>query len=105
MRGGAMVQTSAIGKRTNNALPNPYPPCYIIYITKGDQMKIGDLIKVGDLVRYKTRYIGEQFVVVGVRNHKLDKYSSDKYFTVKCVSAKTLKETRWSCSSTFTVLA
>ena len=55
-------------------------------------------VKVGDLIRYKHRYIGEQFVVVGIRNF-------GKAAAVKCVSAKTLKETRWSCSSTISVLA
>ena len=53
-------------------------------------------MKVGDLIRYKTRYIGEQFVVVGVRpifGSKTDK-------SIKSVSVQTLKETRWSHSST-----
>ncbi len=58
-------------------------------------------IKVGDLVRYKTRYIGEQFVVVGVRPRRHKPVT----VKIKCVSAKTLKETRWSCSSTVEVLA
>ena len=55
-------------------------------------------MKVGDLVRYKHRYIGEQFVVVYVKQKGPKE-------TVKCVSAKTLKETRWSSSSTISVLA
>ena len=58
-------------------------------------------MKVGDLIRYKTRYIGEQFVVVGVRPYP----AIGKYPKVKCVSAKTLKETRWSCSSTVEKIA
>ena len=53
-------------------------------------------MKVGDLIRYKTRYIGEQFVVIGIR--PIFGSKSDK--SVKCVSAQTLKETRWSHSST-----
>ncbi len=57
-------------------------------------------IKVGDLIRYKHRYIGEQFVVVGVRPLVCNQPPK-----IKCVSAKTLKETRWSCSSTVEVLA
>ncbi len=57
-------------------------------------------MKVGDLIRYKTRYIGEQFVVVGVRP-----WPARKVWKIKCVSAKTLKETRWSCSSTVEKIA
>jgi len=51
-------------------------------------------IEVGNLVRYRHRYVGEQFVVVAVRHKQ-----------VKCVSCKTLKKTRWSRSSTVEVLA
>ena len=58
-------------------------------------------VKIGDLVRYKHRYIGEQFVVVGIRPI----FGSKVHKKVKCVSAKTLKETRWSHSSTVSVLA
>ena len=57
-------------------------------------------MKVGNLIRYKHRYIGEQFVVVGIRKNRLDGYKQ-----VKCVSVQTLKKTRWSCSSTVEVLA
>jgi len=64
-------------------------------------VKINDLVKVGDLVRYKHRYIGEQFVVVAVRTN----HTSPKRLKVLCVSAKTLKKTRWSWSSTVSVLA
>ena len=64
-------------------------------------MKINDLVKVGDLVRYKHRYIGEQFVVVAIRTNR----SSPKRLKVMCVSAKTLKKTRWSWASTVSVLA
>ncbi len=57
-------------------------------------------IEVGNLIRYKARYIGEQFVVVGIR--PIFGSKSDK--SVKCVSVKTLKQTRWSHSSTIEVL-
>ena len=56
-------------------------------------------MKIGDLVRYKHRYEGEQFVVVGVR--KRMRTDAER---VQCVSVQTLKKTRWSCSSTLEVL-
>ena len=52
-------------------------------------------MKIGDLVRYKHRYDGEQFVVVGVR--KRMRTDADR---VQCVSVQTLKKTRWSHSTT-----
>ena len=58
-------------------------------------------MKVGDLIRYKHRYIGEQFVVVGVRLRRHKPVT----VKIKCVSVQTLKETRWSCSSTVEKIA
>ena len=60
-------------------------------------------MKVGDLIRYKTRYIGEQFVVVGVRPRRYRELAMRP--KIKCVSVQTLKETRWSCSSTVEKIA
>ena len=42
-------------------------------------------MKVGDLVRYKNRYMGEQFIVVNV-------YESEYMWPkIKCVSMQTFK--------------
>ena len=63
-------------------------------------------MKVGDLVRYKHRYIGEQFVVVAIRPYPaIVKNNCAGTAKAKCVSVKTLKKTRWSCSSTMEVIA
>jgi hypothetical protein len=56
-------------------------------------------VEVGNLIRYKHRYVGEQFVVVAVRNPQTT------HQQVRCVSCKTLKKTRWSRTSTIEVLA
>jgi|8_EtaG_2_1085327.scaffolds.fasta_scaffold327489_3 hypothetical protein len=56
-------------------------------------------MKIGDLVRYKHRYDGEQFVVVGVR--KRMRTDAER---VQCVSVQTLKKTRWSHSTTLEVI-
>jgi len=56
-------------------------------------------VKIGDLIRYKHRYDGEQFVVVGVRQR--NRTGAKR---VQCVSVQTLKKTRWSCSSTLEAL-
>ena len=52
-------------------------------------------MKVGDLIRFKHRYDGEQFVIVGVRQRNRTGVKR-----VQCVSVQTLKKTRWSCLST-----
>ena len=60
-------------------------------------------MQVGDLIRYKTRHIGEQFVVVDVRPRRYRELAM--YPKIKCVSVQTLKETPWSCSSTVEKIA
>ena len=55
-------------------------------------------VEVGNLIRYKHRYVGEQFVVGAVRTLRKEQQ-------VRCVSCKTLKKTRWSRTSTVEVLA
>ena len=63
-------------------------------------------MKIGDLIMYKNRYIGQQFIVVGVRKVQkgkpLHQYEVEQ---AQCVSVQTGIKTRWSSTSTFTVLA
>ena len=52
---------------------------------------------------YKNRYVGQQFVVVAVREGNKPWSKEEKQ--AQCVSVQTGVKTRWSSASTFTVLA
>ena len=76
--------------------------CAVYSVFDGDDSNGGSM-KVGSLVVYKNRYVGQQFVVIAVREGNKPWSKEEKQ--AQCVSIQTGVKTRWSSVSTFLILA